>query len=186
MFLTSNSVHTIDPLLRQPLWPSFLRIPLLWQDVLHNKKIIKLKTIEIHLTHLCKHFQAKKNVTLPPSSPLGYFTINNNITLFKCNRTLQVNTPKTFLKNTSCGYDIFMGPPHSDDVSQGSLAACSMVQLPMNGFAVSANPFAFLTAEISVQFLPSDECMQCHHYRGHCHLDSQRKVNCAQRYISNS
>lgn len=126
------------------------------------------------------------NITLPPSSPLGYFTINNNITLFKCNRTLQVNTPKTFLKNTSCGYDIFMGPPHSDDVSQGSLAACSMVQLPMNGFAVSANPFAFLTAEISVQFLPSDECMQCHHYRGHCHLDSQRKVNCAQRYISNS
>ncbi|RZB43497.1 LEAF RUST 10 DISEASE-RESISTANCE LOCUS RECEPTOR-LIKE PROTEIN KINASE-like 1.1 [Glycine soja] len=92
------------------------------------------------------------NITLPPSSPLGYFTINNNITLFKCNRTLQ-----------------------------GSLAACSMVQLPMNGFAVSANPFAFLTAEISVQFLPSDECMQCHHYRGHCHLDSQRKVNCAQR-----
>ncbi|KAG4918754.1 hypothetical protein JHK85_057035 [Glycine max] len=126
------------------------------------------------------------NITLPPSSPLGYFTINNNITLFKCNRTLQVNTPKTFLKNTSCGYDIFMGPPHSDDVSQGSLAACSMVQLPMNGFAVSANPFAFLTAEISVQFLPSDECMECHHYRGHCHLDSQRKVNCAQRYISNS
>ncbi|KHN29806.1 Putative serine/threonine-protein kinase [Glycine soja] len=99
------------------------------------------------------------NITLPPSSPLGYFTINNNITLFKCNRTLQVNTPKNF----------------------GSLAACSMVQLPMNGFAVSANPFAFLTAEISVQFLPSDECMQCHHYRGHCHLDSQRKVNCAQR-----
>ncbi|KAK7357755.1 hypothetical protein VNO80_17051 [Phaseolus coccineus] len=140
--------------------------------------------IDDHLKNLlqsdsCETFS--HNISLPPSSPLGYFTINNNITLYKCNRTLQVKTPKTFLRNTSCDYDIFMGPPHSDDESQNSLASCSMVQLPANGYAVSANPFAFLTADIPLLFHPSDECIRCLDARSHCHLDNQRKLHCAPR-----
>lgn len=143
--------------------------------------------IDDHLNHLlqsdsCETFN--HNISLPPSSPLGYFTINNNITIFKCNRTRQVKTPRTFLKNTSCDYDIFMGPPHSDDVSHNSLASsCSMVQLPVNGYAVSANPFAFLTADIPLQFHPPDECFQCLGAGSLCHLDNQRKPHCVPRYF---
>ena len=82
--------------------------------------------------------------------------------MFKCNRNLTVTTPKTFLKNTSSDYNIFFGPPDSDDVSLSSIPACPKVELPaIKDLAISAKPFAFLTAEIPIQFNPSVGCAQC-------------------------
>ncbi|KAL4358097.1 hypothetical protein S83_029981 [Arachis hypogaea] len=132
------------------------------------------------------------NITLPSVSPLiGFFTISNNITLFKCKSNLNVSTPQTYFKNsTSCDYDIVFGPPNSDDdasvSTHPSIAGCSSVELPaVYGLPISANPFAFLTAEIPIQFNPSVKCAQCRHDRrvphGQCFLDREGKPYCATR-----
>ena len=135
----------------------------------------------------CKAFGY--NITLPPSSPLGNFSISNNITIFKCNHS--VSTPGTFFKNTSCGYDMFFGPPDSDYVPLGSVESCPTVHLPtIDKLPISAKPFAFLTAEIPIQFNPSNECSQCDHHdhdgrrgpSGRCFLDSKGEFYCARRY----
>ena len=132
----------------------------------------------------CKAFD--HNITLPPTSPLGFFYTINNITMFKCNRNLNVSTPKTFLKNTSCDHDIFFGPPEPDDMSLSSLAACPTVQLPtIDRLPISANPFAFLAAEIPIRFYPSDDCVQCRRgLSGRCFLDSKGNFECAKVCIN--
>ncbi|RYR37141.1 hypothetical protein Ahy_A09g042071 [Arachis hypogaea] len=53
------------------------------------------------------------------------------------------------------------------------------------GLPISANPFAFLTAEIPIQFNPSAKCAQCRGDTrvpyGQCFLDREGKPYCATR-----
>ena len=160
---------------------------------IHQRHHFTVNVIDEDLSKLLENGSCKAFdhiITLPPPSPLGSFSVKSNITIFNCNRKLNVSTPENFLKNTSCGYDIFFGPPDTDDVPHSSLAACSTVQLPtiIDGFPNSANPSAFLTAEIPIQFNPSFDCARCltHDYDddrpgGRCCLD-KGKIYCARRY----
>lgn len=122
------------------------------------------------------------NFTLPPISPLGYLQIADNVTLYKCKRTLKVSPPKQFLNYTGCSYTdqnetIFFGSEDLEDPT--SLGACSRVQLPVNRLAFSGNPFTFITAEFPIQVQVSDDCHKClfpETGRGQCRLDGQRQL----------
>ncbi|CAJ2630675.1 unnamed protein product [Trifolium pratense] len=134
----------------------------------------------------CEAFRYN-NINLPPSSPFGLFYLKDNITAVKCNRTkkLFINPPHNFFKNSSCSHnDFYFGDSISDAESNNSFASCSSFYLPVTelGFALSGNPFPFLADEITFQFQQSYQCEQCHRNRkGHCRIDSNKRVYCAAR-----
>ncbi|AES62868.2 putative transferase, protein kinase RLK-Pelle-WAK-LRK10L-1 family [Medicago truncatula] len=130
------------------------------------------------------------NITLPPPTPFGTFFMKNYITAFKCNHTrkLGIHPPSNFFINSSCHpYDFYFGDSIFDDESNHSFVSCSSLHLPVNelGFALSGNPFPFLTNEITFQFQSSYDCQQCHnHYhdkKNHCHVDSNGQIYCVAR-----
>lgn len=126
------------------------------------------------------------NITLPPPSPSGTFYMKSNITVFKCNRSHRVDPPNNFFKNSTCPHSRFyFGPPIPDDNESlhSSAASCSVSHLPViEGFALSGNPFPFLTDEITIQLQSSDYCHHCYRDRkGHCRLNGNGEVYCAIR-----
>jgi len=130
------------------------------------------------------------NITLPPPTPFGTFVMKNYITAFKCNHTRELvfHPPSNFFKNSSCHpYDFYFGDSIFDDEPNHSFASCLSSHLPVNelGFALSSNPFPFLTNEITFQFQSSYDCQQCYnHYhdnKKHCCVDRNSQVYCVAR-----
>ncbi|RDY13251.1 LEAF RUST 10 DISEASE-RESISTANCE LOCUS RECEPTOR-LIKE PROTEIN KINASE-like 1.1, partial [Mucuna pruriens] len=125
------------------------------------------------------------NITVPPSSPFGYFNVQNNITTFKCSSQHKLNHTNEFINYTGCPFfDFYFAPPSSDHQSLLSLtSSCSIVQLPVrHDSQFFKDPFAFLTAQITFEFQFSNDCHQCNtEKRGHCRLDSEGNFYCATR-----
>ncbi|KAI5401398.1 hypothetical protein KIW84_066027 [Lathyrus oleraceus] len=125
------------------------------------------------------------NITLPPPSFFGTFYIKDNITAFKCNRTIKLVTdpPSNFFKNSSCpNYDFYFGDSISDGESNRSFTTCSLFHLPVIdlGFALSGNPYPLLAREITYQFQPSGYCERCHRdTKGHCRARNNGQIYCA-------
>ncbi|TKY50870.1 serine/threonine-protein kinase [Spatholobus suberectus] len=129
----------------------------------------------------CKALSYK--ITVPPSSPFGYFDMRHNITAFKCSRQHKLNHTNNFFNYTStrCDFDFYFAPPNSDDESLSSLtSSCSMAQLPKRKDSeFFKDPFGFLTAEITFEFRFSDACRQCFEERWDlCRSDSKGKIYC--------
>ncbi|KAI4357770.1 hypothetical protein L6164_001697 [Bauhinia variegata] len=152
-----------------------------------------ISTIVVIDDHLNKSLMSRKcrafshNLSLPSSSPFAYFQIRNNITLFRCNRTLTLkdNNLKDYQHRRCPDYDVFYGHPNTDNSPSyelpKSLAACSTVQLPTNGKPDMKDVFRFLTAEIPIEVRLSDDCSHCYFHRGgQCQLDSRGKFYCAK------
>ncbi|RZB43495.1 LEAF RUST 10 DISEASE-RESISTANCE LOCUS RECEPTOR-LIKE PROTEIN KINASE-like 2.5 [Glycine soja] len=133
------------------------------------------------------------NITVPPSSPMGYFDLQNNISTFNCshhqhklNHTNDfINYTNDFINYTStrCPSSVFyFAPPSYDDQSLSSLISlCSMVKLPVRQDSqFIKNPFGFLNAEITFEFTFSDDCIRCSEDgRSLCRPDSNGKFHCA-------
>ncbi|XLT10954.1 hypothetical protein HN51_056747 [Arachis hypogaea] len=134
----------------------------------------------------CKTFS--NNITLPriPTSPLGSFYIKYNITLFRCNKSLTLNLPRRFHNYRVCpDYNIYYGPPN-EEIPKGfqwptNLTACSNIQLPLKDESDTSDPFSFLSDEMQLEVLLSDDCANCvQHQSGQCQLDTQGKFYCAK------
>jgi len=72
-----------------------------------------------------------------------------------------------------------------DNESNHNFMSCSSFPLPVNelGFALSGNPFPFLTDKITFHYQPSDICQQCH-YRDtniNCRVDRNGQIYCPAR-----
>ncbi|KAG5077485.1 hypothetical protein JHK82_056180 [Glycine max] len=133
------------------------------------------------------------NITVPPSSPMGYFDLQNNISTFNCSRHQHklnhtndfINYTNDFINYTStrCPSSVFyFAPPSYDDQSLRSLISlCSMVKLPVRQDSqFIKNPFGFLNAEITFEFTFSDDCIRCSEDgRSLCRPDSNGKFHCA-------
>ena len=128
----------------------------------------------------CEAFS--RNYTLPPPFHFASFSIEYNATLFRCNRSLHVSTPKQYVFNyTGCpDYDLYYTFPIAEEYLPSSLAACTKVQLPIKDVPDANDPFTFVNADITIQVHLSEECANCHYQkRGLCQLDSQSKFYCA-------
>ncbi|TKY69227.1 hypothetical protein E2542_SST05497 [Spatholobus suberectus] len=120
-----------------------------------------------------------------------------NVTLFLCNRTLNVTPPSTFSKSAICPDDIFYDTSNTDqsfsyspsDFYYHNFNACSMVQLPIRDAGLvpdhNGNLFDYVSADIPVRAEVSHDCSSCYYLRGgQCQLDNQGKFFCAQgRYL---
>ncbi|KAL2324120.1 hypothetical protein Fmac_023178 [Flemingia macrophylla] len=120
-------------------------------------------------------------ISVPPSSPFGYFYVKNNVTVFNCNRQRHPNHTNNFNNYTSCPpFDFYFVFPYSDD--EFLRTSCSRVQLPViPSPQFTKNPFGFLTAEINFEFTFSADCKNCQHNHGHCRSDSKGNFYCARR-----
>ncbi|KAK4260793.1 hypothetical protein QN277_003864 [Acacia crassicarpa] len=124
------------------------------------------------------------NITLPPTSPLGFFQIiQDTITFYKCNISLRVSPPKRFLKYRGCdksnNVTIFFQTQDQDD-PPSSLAECQRVQLPVNMLALSSDPFTFIASEFSINIQVSPDCATCWIDKGSCRLNSTGGFYCSK------
>lgn len=145
------------------------------------------------LSRSCGVF-SKKYTNLDTTSP--FLSLHFlNVTIFTCNRTLNVTPPSTFSKSEVCqDDDIFYDTASADDESisysngdnyyQRYFNACSMVRLPIRDAGLVPGPkglFDYVSADIPVQAEVSHECSSCYFLRGgQCQLDNQGKFFCAQ------
>ncbi|WJX15091.1 non-specific serine/threonine protein kinase [Trifolium repens] len=134
-----------------------------------------------------KDCQAFNNFTVPPTSPLASFYIKYNITMFKCYHSLNITLRGhfSFYKYTNCsGYNLYYDllnsvRPRGFKVPS-SLAQCTQCQVAIRDFP-TADPFEFVSPEISIEVQLSDDCNKClRHQVGQCQLDNQGKFFCAQ------
>ncbi|XP_020210140.1 LEAF RUST 10 DISEASE-RESISTANCE LOCUS RECEPTOR-LIKE PROTEIN KINASE-like 1.1 [Cajanus cajan] len=124
------------------------------------------------------------NISVPPSSPLGYFDVKNNVTVFECSKQKKVKDTDNFIKYTTCSSDFYFASSYSPHPSLRSLnSSCSIFQLPViQDSQFNKNPFGFLTAEITFDFHFSLACDQCRtNQGGHCRSDSKGNIYCTRR-----
>ena len=129
----------------------------------------------------CKIFS--NNYTLPPSSPLGSVRVmNDNITLFRCNHSLNVTLRQNNYNYTKCPeYNVYYSPQNIGRLS--SLTPCSKIQLTRKDESdtTTTDPFSLLSDEIFMEIQLSDDCRKCiDRERGQCQLDSQGKFYCVR------
>ncbi|QHN79683.1 hypothetical protein HN51_056748 [Arachis hypogaea] len=157
------------------------------KSVNHNNAtiIVRDETLRDYLrSKSCKTFSNNYSLALSLSSPLGSVRIVNNVTLFRCNHSVNVSVtiPHNIYNYTECNeYSVYYGPPigNPQGFSAGPLAACSKIQLALKDNSDTSDPFSFLSDNILIHVLLSDDCTKCiAHTRGHCQLDIHGKFFC--------
>ncbi|KAI9120197.1 hypothetical protein K1719_008845 [Acacia pycnantha] len=124
-------------------------------------------------------------ITLPTSSPLGFFFILPNIlTMYKCDSSLNYTVSKQFLKYTGCAksnHETIFFRSQDQDHPPPSLATCSRVQLPVNMRAFSSDPFTFIASDFTFNIKLSDDCFRCSdNNKGICRLNSTGGFYCSK------
>ena len=108
------------------------------------------------------------NLTFSNSPSISYEINSPKQTLFKCNRTPNITSPKNF-KNISCGdYNIYYS--QSNHSSLSSFSECSIIQLPRKEHPDKDELFSLLSAEFDLKVHVSDVCSSCHDRGGNVTL----------------
>ncbi|XP_020225288.1 LEAF RUST 10 DISEASE-RESISTANCE LOCUS RECEPTOR-LIKE PROTEIN KINASE-like 1.1 [Cajanus cajan] len=124
------------------------------------------------------------NYSLPSPSPLYSIYIKYNVTLFRCKQGLKINQPpKHYLKYPCHGYeyDIYYDslPSPNNEEAHNLFSSCSVFQLPSKDKTDTKDILSFVTAEMVLQVLLSNDCDECYNHRGgQCRLDSNQKFYC--------
>ncbi|KAF7827782.1 LEAF RUST 10 DISEASE-RESISTANCE LOCUS RECEPTOR-LIKE PROTEIN KINASE-like 2.4 isoform X1 [Senna tora] len=127
----------------------------------------------------CEAFN--NNITLPANSPLVSFDIKYNVTLYRCNHSLNVSPPTGFIKHLCPDYNIYhysmLSTPNHTEVS--SFSACSVIVLPKKDLPDTDDLQSFLTAQTVLDVRLSDDCDNCYNQDGGmCGLDSNNNFYC--------
>ena len=118
-------------------------------------------------TNKCEYLT---NFTLPNSPLISFKLTTPNQSLFICNRTHNITSPRNFTY-MSCGdHNIYNSLP-TKFISQ-----CSTVLLP-----VKDKDDPNITAEFNLEMRVSDACYSCHGSLGKCILDKNEKFSCLHR-----
>ena len=120
--------------------------------------------------------ESLNNLTLP-SSPFISFQITPNLTLFKCNRTLNIPHPIGFNSTNCSNYNIYYSlgnftmPP----------TQCPIIQLPLKWEEHRSNElFRLLSTDIFLQVRVSIDCRNCHVRGGQCQADKNGRFLCSK------
>ncbi|KAG5608275.1 hypothetical protein H5410_019556 [Solanum commersonii] len=157
-------------------------------------RVLDQRLEELLMNDSCRSFNRS---ILLPSSPSISFRINErNVTLFRCNNNLDVNTSmsdhyfREYLNYTNCSsFSIYYkypsrGRERSSDAAEGDIPDnCSPIQLPItwNSGSIASNSslFDILTANYTIQWSLSADCSKCHYQGGRCLTDSNNKFHCS-------
>ncbi|KAF7827770.1 LEAF RUST 10 DISEASE-RESISTANCE LOCUS RECEPTOR-LIKE PROTEIN KINASE-like 1.1 [Senna tora] len=169
---------------------------LLLTTVFQRENLIKVFDQDLHnhlKSNVCQVFN--KNISLPQHSPLVSFHLRNNVTIYRCNHSLNISPPIGFINHTCPGYDIYYQGSDLPLTSQTQkkknkglplnleqapiFSACSVLQLLEKDVTNTTNLLSFLTAQMLLEVRLSDECDKCYnHNRGQCRLDKNKKFFC--------
>lgn len=162
-----------------------------WFDVVAlDQFTITVRDDDLHdrlLSKRCEIFNY--HFPFPTNSVFATFYIENNVTLFKCNRTLHLRPPKSFSNSTICHEDIFYEASVSDDGGaefHSFFKPCSYVQLPITNETEFLkpnlkDPFDFLSGDIPIKIHLSQDCSDCYYLQGgQCRVDSKGRFYCAK------
>ncbi|KAL4611807.1 hypothetical protein ACB092_08G152200, partial [Castanea dentata] len=118
------------------------------------------------------------NFTLPNSPFVSFKLTTPCQKLFKCNRTLNITSPRNF-KYRSCGdYNLYYSHLNDDSPSFSS-GECSFIQLPRKKYSDKDTLFSLVRAEFDLQVYVSDACSSCYGRGGLCELEQNVKFHCA-------
>jgi hypothetical protein len=137
---------------------------------------IKIKDQQLQHMLDSRDCESLNNFTLP-SSPFISFQITPNLTLFKCNRTLNVPHPIGFNTTNCSNYNIYYS--HLRDNSTMPPTQCPIIQLPLNWETQSNELFGMLSADIFLQVRVSFDCRKCFVRGGQCKTDNSGKYYCS-------
>ncbi|KAI9120179.1 hypothetical protein K1719_008827 [Acacia pycnantha] len=184
----------------EPNAPKFIKYNEEWVDVLELDQF----TITIRDDDLQKHLLSNScsvfSYSLPSftNSDFASYHIENNFTMFVCNRSLNLKPIESYFRTESLYYRFdncssseeiifYRKSPyyHEDDddvVSRFLNSSCNTVQLPISKNSVVVdNPFAFLSENITINIQLTSQCDICHKvHGGQCQLDSHGSFHCAK------
>ena len=149
-------------------------------ETISQSNTIQIKDPQLQSVLDSNRCESLKNWTLPsPSSPfISFQRVPRNLTLFKCNRALNIPTPSGFNRTNCSNYDIYYSPPHYNLTL--APPKCPIIQLPLNGQYKSNDLFRLLSAEISLEVRMTEDCRQCYIEGGQCKTDNKGKYYCTK------
>ncbi|KAH1035693.1 hypothetical protein AAZX31_20G107700 [Glycine max] len=128
----------------------------------------------------------KNNYSLPsPFSSLYSIHIKFNVTLFKCKQSLKMKPPTHYF-NHPCpeyDYDIYYDslPTPNSKEAHSLFSSCSVIQISSKDLTDTNDILSFVSAEMVLQVVLSNDCDQCYNHRGgQCRLDANKKFYCKE------
>ncbi|KAL2324125.1 hypothetical protein Fmac_023183 [Flemingia macrophylla] len=126
----------------------------------------------------------KNNYSLPSPSPLYSIYIKYNVTLFQCNRSLHINSGQRYFKQPcpDYDYDIYydsLPSPDNEEEAHSHFSTCSVLQLPSKDKPDTSDILSFVSAEMFLQVVLSNDCDECYNHRGgQCRLHNNQMFFC--------
>ena len=118
------------------------------------------------------------NFTLPNNPFISFKLTTPCQTVFKCNRTLNITSPRNFTYRSCGDYNLYYSHLN-DDSSSFSSDECSFIQLPRKKHSDRDTLFSLVSAEFDLQVYVSDACSSCYGRGGLCELEQNGKFHCA-------
>ncbi|XP_058738018.1 LEAF RUST 10 DISEASE-RESISTANCE LOCUS RECEPTOR-LIKE PROTEIN KINASE-like 2.1 [Vicia villosa] len=124
-----------------------------------------------------------RSYPLPPPSPLVSFYINSNVTLFRCNRSHNINPPAQYFKYPCPSYDIYYNrnlyPNDTKENAHSLFSSCLVLQFPSKDLTDTKNILSFVSGQLSVKIELSADCEECsNNSGGQCRLNANNKFYC--------
>ncbi|XP_017219654.1 LEAF RUST 10 DISEASE-RESISTANCE LOCUS RECEPTOR-LIKE PROTEIN KINASE-like 1.1 isoform X2 [Daucus carota subsp. sativus] len=123
-----------------------------------------------------------------PNSPSIYFE-SNNITLFKCPENSKYTFHNYSVQKCN-GSNIYYKNPflHGTKIPDDLQYSCSVIKLPVSrlGNTRTTQLFKLLTADFTLKFRVSPECLNCHSRGGQCVTYGNYCINAKERDTDNS
>ena len=118
------------------------------------------------------------NFTLPNNPFISFKLTTPCQTVFKCNRTLNITSPRNFTYRGCGDYNLYYSHLN-DEPSCFSSDECSFIQLPRRKHSDKDTLFSLVSAEFDLQVYVSDACSSCYGRGGLCEFEQNGKFHCA-------
>ncbi|XP_075636166.1 LEAF RUST 10 DISEASE-RESISTANCE LOCUS RECEPTOR-LIKE PROTEIN KINASE-like 2.4 isoform X2 [Castanea sativa] len=138
--------------------------------------ITRIKDLLLSDALITQKCESVTNFTLPNSPFISFKLTTPSQTLFKCNRTLGIASPRNFTRRNCGDYSLYYS--HLNDDSQSFPAQCSIIQLPRKKHSDKDTLFSLLSAEFDLEVNVSEACSSCYGGGGHCELEQNGKFQC--------
>ncbi|KAM1740981.1 hypothetical protein ACFX12_011163 [Malus domestica] len=110
-------------------------------------------------------------LSLPSPSPISHvFLFTHNLTLFKCNTTLDKNSYRQLNEDCGNAYHIYYTDPFNSSLQSPPSPECTTFQVPIHLPPPQPNWLPSLTAEFSLE-VSTPECHRCFKRKGECLIE---------------
>lgn len=105
--------------------------------------------------------------------------------LFRCNHSLDYghHNFSEYTRYYDCkNFNVFYTKHHSNITGSKPPwpVGCSPIELPFKPFSTSDDLFENLSAEVSLSWKVSEDCLKCHYKSGQCLIDNNNKFYCSK------